>query len=61
MRDKLCPLLSTSGRTYKCFGKECGWWCEFAEDCAVPLVAGILADSSICQNAWDDVRFDDER
>lgn len=45
----ICPI--NWGR---CEGKVCAWWCEFAECCAVPLVAGILAaDSSICQNVWN--------
>lgn len=51
-KEKFCPVISTDGY-YKCKGAECAWWCDFAQDCAIPLVAGILADSSINQVKWN--------
>ena len=53
---KPCPLVICSGNSHigsYCIGKECAWWCEFAGCCSVPLIAGILADSTICQNVFD--------
>lgn len=53
MELKPCPMLFASNTpSAYCIGKDCAWWCEFADCCAVPLVAGILADSSICQTPW---------
>lgn len=39
---KRCPIFGC-----ECIDEECAWWCRFAKDCAVPLLAGMLADSSI--------------
>lgn len=39
-RSKRCPLTGSMCRT-----KFCAWWCGFADDCAVPLLAGMFADS----------------
>lgn len=50
---KICPLLLGRGYNHDCKGGSCAWWCEFAKDCSIPVVAGILADSSICQNIFD--------
>lgn len=44
---KTCPI------RVEC-SKKCAWWCEFANDCAIPTIAGILADSSICRNNFFD-------
>ena len=52
---KFCPIMTNGGYMHDCIGKECAWWCEFARDCAVPLAAGILADSSVCQNTWGEL------
>ena len=51
-KEKFCPVISTDGY-YKCKGPECAWWCGFAQDCAIPLMAGMFADSKVC-----DVRFE---
>ena len=45
---KLCPF----GWTH-CAKEVCEWWLEFANSCAIPLTACILADSTICQNVID--------
>lgn len=45
--DKICPI-----RNDTCT-KDCAWWCEFGRECAVPLLAGMFADSDICRNVFD--------
>ena len=45
--DKFCPL-----RGCKCNPDDCAWWCDFAKDCAVPLMAGMFADSEICNTVF---------
>lgn len=40
---KICPLNARSGKI--CIGSKCMWWCEFAQGCAVPLLAAMFADS----------------
>ena len=47
-KGKLCPM---TGAT--CTETACAWWCSFAQDCAVPLIAGILADSDLCKTVWE--------
>ncbi len=46
--DKTCPI---SGK--KCIGENCAWWLNFADDCSTPIIASILADSSICRNVYE--------
>lgn len=46
--EKICPVISTDDY-YLCKGEKCAWWCSFANDCAVPLLAGMFADSDICR------------
>lgn len=48
-KDKICPLNSEVCKT-----TDCGWWCVFAGDCAVPLLAGMFADSEICRNVFEE-------
>ena len=55
--DKLCPMKRLNGY---CVGELCAWWLEFAKECAVPVAAGILADSTICQNVWEEEEHDAE-
>lgn len=50
---KVCPMMIGKKANPLCIGECCAWWCRFAEDCAVPLIAGILVDSSICNNVFD--------
>lgn len=50
-KEKFCPVISTDGYC-KCRGAECAWWCGFALDCAVPLLAGMFADSEICRTKF---------
>lgn len=53
--SKVCPIMwATVGTTGKCIKENCEWWLPFAGICAVPLVAGILADSTICQNVFEE-------
>ena len=55
-RLKLCPMKKDG----YCTGEKCAWWLEFAKECAVPVAAGILADSTICQNVWEEEEHDAE-
>lgn|GEM_PF-3553105 len=52
---KYCPIMVAGGNTHvsQCIGKDCAWWLPYANDCALPVVAGILADSKICQNVFE--------
>ena len=54
--EKICPILKIGENRYvnNCMKEQCEWWIPFAHQCAVTLVAGILADSTICQNVFDD-------
>ena len=51
-KGKTCPIRVTNLPHSERSGESCAWWCEFAQECAVPLVAGVLADSTICQNIF---------
>lgn len=55
-KGKICPM---TGKT--CAEDKCAWWCEFGQDCAVPLTAGILADSEINRICWGSVKKEGER
>lgn len=49
--SKLCPLLATAlNSDMPCFCQEkgCAWWREYAKECAIPLMADMFADSSMC-------------
>lgn len=48
---KVCPLLINQPSAL-CIKEKCAWWLGFANDCAIPTAAGILADSTVCQNTW---------
>lgn len=52
-KGKTCPITGNL-----CQGKSCAWWCRFAEDCAVPLIAGILADSEINRICWEAMKHE---
>ena len=43
MGNKICPIVGSSH--VNC--ENCAWYLQFAEDCAIPTIAGILADSFI--------------
>lgn len=45
---KKCPLKNSN-----CDKEKCMWWCNFAHDCSIPLLAGMFADSSICNNIFE--------
>lgn len=52
-KEKLCPFKFNGKQGQeKCQGEMCAFWCEFAHECAVPLLAGMFADSTICQNVF---------
>lgn len=48
-RGNLCPLTMQ-----ECMVERCARWCTFGEDCAVPLLTGIMADSTVCQTIWSE-------
>lgn len=61
--DKFCPLMVGGGNMYcgtSCIGAECAWWCEFAKDCSIPLIAGMFADSDICKNVFKEEKTNDD-
>lgn len=55
--DKLCPMKQLNGY---CIGELCAWWLKFAKECAVPVAAGILADSTICRNIFDEAEGEED-
>ena len=52
---RYCPIMVAGANTHvsQCIGKDCAWWLPYANDCALPVVAEILADSTICQNVFE--------
>lgn len=61
--DKVCPL-RLGGKDYaarpECIGARCSWWCDFANDCSIPLLAGMFADSSVCRNTFNSYDSSDD-
>lgn len=55
MRSKVCPIMCAGANQAVCYciGEDCAWWCNFATDCSVPLLAGMFADSEICRNTFE--------
>ena len=51
---KVCPICVAGANNFVnyCIGEDCAWWVKWAEECSVPLIAGMFADSSICRNAF---------
>ena len=55
-QGKYCPMMVAGGNMQisgSCIGPDCAWWCDFANDCSVSLLAGMFADSTICQNVFE--------
>lgn len=52
---KACPLRFNEDYTsrFKCIGDGCSWWCNFANDCSVSLLAKMFAGASICRNYFE--------
>lgn len=52
---KYCPImiLNAQNASPVCPKKLCEWYCEFADSCSIPLLAGMFADSTICQNTFE--------
>lgn len=52
----ICPLKFTGKLQHplliQCDKGKCAWWCEYNRSCAILTIAGILADSTICQNSF---------
>ena len=54
--SKFCPLMVSGGNMHVngyCIGADCSWWCKWANDCSIPLLAGMFADSTICQSIFE--------
>ena len=50
---KYCPIMISSHATSgECIGSDCAWWANYANDCSIPLLAGMFADSEICRNVF---------
>ena len=43
---KYCPIMVAGANMYvsQCIGKDCTWWLPYANDCALPVIAGNLTD-----------------
>lgn len=52
-RGKVCPFKTHNVVNIFCDEASCAWWCSFAKDCAVPLLAGMFADSNACNNIFE--------
>lgn len=56
---KICPFRIDNTPPIsndRCIRSSCAWWCEFAQECAVPLLAGMIADGDLCRTAFDGSR-----
>lgn len=53
-KGKICPFSYASDFPDEiCHESQCAWWCSFAGDCAVPLLAGMFADSDACNTHFN--------
>lgn len=51
MDTKVCPM-KFGKFPMNCDEERCAWWMDFAKECAVSCICGILADSSINRICW---------
>ena len=53
---KACPIMVAGANMARaiCIEEHCAWWSKYAGCCSVPLIADILADSTICQSVWNE-------
>ena len=52
---KICPLLAAASnlkRSFFCQKSGCAWWREYANDCAIPLMVDMFADSDMCKTRF---------
>lgn len=55
--NKDCPFLYANRfHDSSCCGEKCSFWCEFANRCSIPLLAEMFADSTICQNVFNNAK-----
>lgn len=55
---KFCPLMVRGENMHVngyCIGESCSWWCKWANDCSIPLLAGMFADSTVCQSVFENI------
>lgn len=52
---KPCPIMVASANMQStlCIQHHCAWWCAYANDCSIPLLAGMFADSEICRTVFE--------
>ena len=54
--SKFCPLMVSGGNMHVsgyCIREDCSWWCKWANNCSIPLLTGMFADSAICQSIFE--------
>lgn len=50
---KICPYrMDNMPPADRCIGERCAFWCDFSTECAVPALAGMFADSDICNTCF---------
>lgn len=59
MDTKVCPM-KFGKFPINCDEERCAWWMDFAKECAVSCMCGILADSSINQTCWTEQEGDND-
>ena len=42
-----------------CIYEDCAWWRNYADDCAIPLLADMFADSEICRSVFENQKGGD--
>lgn len=44
--DKVCPICISGANNFvgRCIGSDCAWYLNFADDCSIPIIAGVIAD-----------------
>ena len=60
---RYCPIIVAGGDMHlngECIRKDCAWFLPFANDCAIHTIAGMFADSTICQNVFDSNEVTDD-
>lgn len=52
---KFCPFMVAGGNMQisgVCIGKDCALYREYADDCAIGILADMFADSTTCQTVF---------
>lgn len=56
-KGEYCPIMTGGGNQFvaSCIKEDCAWWCDWGGSCAIPLLAGMFADSSVCNTLFPEV------